>query len=97
MFGQQIVDSVSNKVVSASGNIWSGAVALRGIFVSAATATPTITIYDDAATGTSKPLVTVFTPVAGTFYPLPFLAQKGLNVVIGGTVSCTVGFEPLTL
>jgi hypothetical protein len=95
--GQIVTDSVSYKQVSASGNVWSGAVALRGIFVSAATTTPTITIYDDPGTGTTKTLVSVFTPVAGTFYPLPFLAQKGLNVVISGTVSCTVGFDPQTL
>jgi hypothetical protein len=70
--------------------------ALVGIFVSNAAATPTITIYDDSATGTSVPLVTTFTPVAGTYYKLPFRALNGLNVVIGGTVSCTVGFQTET-
>jgi hypothetical protein len=78
------------KVVSASGNVKASQGALLGIFVSAASATPTITIYDDAATGTSIPLVSVFTPVAGTWYTIPTGFANGLNVVIGGTVSCTV-------
>lgn len=92
-----IADSVPSKQIAASGNVWSGNVLLRGIFVSAATATPTITVYDDPSTGTTTKLVDTFTPVAGTFYPLPFHAKNGLNVVIGGTVSCTVGYVPQSL
>lgn len=83
--------------ISASGNVYQQRAALRGIFVSAASATPTITIYDDPATGTTTKIVDTFTPVAGTFYPMPFMALQGINVVIGGTVSCTVGYDPDTL
>jgi hypothetical protein len=78
------------KVVSASGNVKVGSGALLGIFVSAASSTPTIAVYDDAATGTTTKIVDTFTPVAGTWYPLPIGVNAGINVVIGGTVSATV-------
>lgn len=80
------------KQISANGNVCANDGILGGIFVSAASATPTITIYDDAAAGTTTKIVDTFTPVAGTWYPLPFAFSKGLNVVIGGTVSATVGY-----
>jgi hypothetical protein len=80
------------KQVSASGNVRSGPGVILGIFVSAASSTPTLTVYDDAATGTTTKLVDTFTPVAATWYPLPFAFNSGINVVIGGTVSCTVGY-----
>lgn len=90
-------EAVGYKQISASGNVWPQSSALVGIFVSAASATPTITVYDDAATGTTTKLVDTFTPVAGTFYKLPFRTLNGINVVIGGTVSCTIGFMPETM
>lgn len=78
------------KVVSASANVCARAGGMLGIFVSNAASTPTITLYDDASTGTSTPLVTAFTPVSGTFYRIPANFKNGLYVVIGGTVSATV-------
>ena len=80
------------KQLAASANVKSGQGAMLGIFVSAATATPTITIYDDAAAGTTTKIVDVFTPVASTWYPLPYGFTNGLNVVFGGTVSATVSY-----
>lgn len=80
------------KRITASGNVKPSSGALIGIFVANAAATPTITIYDDAATGTTTPLVGVFTPVAGMWYPLPFQCVNGLNIVISGTVDATVAF-----
>jgi hypothetical protein len=80
------------KQISASGNVCAVDGIMAGIFISAASNTPTITIYDDAATGTTTKIVDTFTPVAGTWYPLPFAFSKGLNVVVGGTLSATVGF-----
>ncbi len=82
----------SYKRVTASGNVKSGSGALIGVFVAAATATPTITIYDDAATGTTTTLVGVFTPVAGQGDPLPFCCNAGINVVISGTVDATFAY-----
>jgi len=88
-----VTETFSYKQVSASGNVLNVGGTLGGIFVSAASATPTITVYDDAATGTTTKLVDTFTPQAGTFYPMPFAVSKGLNVVISGTVSATVGYK----
>jgi hypothetical protein len=82
---------VNAKPLVASGNVKSGQGGMLGIFVAAASATPTITVYDDASTGTTTKIVDTFTPVAGTWYPLPFACSNGINVVLGGTVSCTVG------
>ena len=69
---------------------------LKGFFVSAASSTPTITVYDSATASTSDPvMLATFTPVAGTNYNFfdGAYANKGLYVVIGGTVKCTVFFE----
>lgn len=83
--------------ISASANIKPMAGKLKGIFVSAASGTPTITVYDSAATSTSDPkILDTFTPAAATSYVLPLdgaFAKNGLYVVIGGTVSATIIFE----
>ena len=80
------------KVVSATGNVAPIASKLLGIWVSAASSTPTITVYDSATTTTTDPVATVFTPTAGTFYTIPAATENGIYVVIGGTVSATVFF-----
>lgn len=82
----------SYKQIAASGNVCAVDGVLGGIFVSAASGAPTITVYDDPGTGTVTKIVDTFTPVAGQFYPMPFAFSKGLNVVVGGVVSATVGF-----
>ena len=82
--------------ITASANIKPMAGKLKGIFVSAASATPTITVYDSAATTTTATLLGVFTPVAATSYILPLegaYAKNGIYVVISGTVSATVLYE----
>jgi ABC-type nitrate/sulfonate/bicarbonate transport system substrate-binding protein len=69
---------------------------LKGIFVSAASSTPTITVYDSAAATTTTTLLGVFTPTAATSYILPLegaYAKNGIYVVISGTVSATVLYE----
>lgn len=84
------VISGSPKPFTASGNVCRvPGMTLVGIFVSAATATPTITVYDDPATGTTNKIIDTFTPVAGTFYPMYVGVQQGINIVVGGTVSAT--------
>jgi hypothetical protein len=76
--------------ISATANIQPTPGILHGVFVSAASSTPTITIYDSATTTTSTTIISVFTPVAGTYYPLGDLFFKnGCYVVISGTVSAT--------
>jgi hypothetical protein len=90
--GSNVIESGGYKQISASANISTIPTNIVGIFVSNAASTPTLTIYDDAGTGTSTPICTVFTPVSATFYSIPVATSKGLYVVIGGTVSCTVIF-----
>jgi hypothetical protein len=69
---------------------------LKDIFVSAASSTPTITVYDSPDSDNTDPkILDTFTPVAGTNYNFfnGIYASKGLYVVISGTVSCTIAFE----
>lgn len=63
--------------------------------VSAASATPTITIYDQQTAVASQKVIDTFTPVAGTNYNFydGINCENGIYVVIGGTVSATVYFE----
>lgn len=79
--------------ISASANICPRPCDMLGIFVSAASSTPTIAVYDSNATATTDPIVTTFTPVAGTYYTIPASTESGLYIVIGGTVNCTVFFQ----
>ena len=90
-----VAESAGYAQITASGNVWPKSVALLGIFVSSATA-GTITVYDDAGTGTAVKIVDTFTVAPATYYKLPFRTLNGLNVVLGGTVSCTVGFKTET-
>ena len=82
--------------ITASANIKPMAGKLKGIFVSAASSTPTITIYDSATSSTSDPkILDTFTPSAATnhnFYDGVY-AKNGLYVVISGTVSATICYE----
>lgn len=82
--------------ISATKQIKVGAGKLKGIFVSSAASVPTITVYDEPAGGTTATLLGVFTPAAATFYPLGVdgaFFNKGLYIVISGTVTATVIYE----
>ena len=84
------------KQISATTQIKTSATVLSGLFISAASATPTITVYDSANANTSDPKVLdTFTPTAGTnyFFDGGVYAGKGLYIVLGGTVSATILFE----
>ena len=80
------------KNITATGNVAPIASKLLGIFVSAASSTPTITVYDSATTTTTDTVVATFTPSAGAFYTIPAATESGIYVVIGGTVNATVFF-----
>ncbi len=80
--------------LSASANVMPRAGMVTGVWVSSASATPTIAIYDSATTTTSTIIANTFTPIGGTYYPIPFAVANGVYVVIGGTVDCTVGTVP---
>ena len=80
----------------ATVNVKAFAGKLKGIMVTAASATPTITVYDSAAATTTRPILKVFTPAAATMYnfgPEGMFFTNGLYVVISGTVSATVMYE----
>ena len=77
------------KAISASANVKSSQGAMLGIFCSSSTS-GTITLYDDAATGTSTAIAAVFNVTAGTYYTLPVAFANGLYVVVGGTAAVTV-------
>jgi hypothetical protein len=80
------------KNITASTTIRTGPGNLLGIFVASASATPTIKVTDDT-TGSTTTIVNTFTPIAGTFYPMPFSFTTALRVTISGTVDCTVSWN----
>lgn len=80
------------KQISASGNVCAIDGILGGIFVSSTTS-GTVTVYDDPATGTATKIVDTVTLAVG-WNPMPFAFSKGLNVVVGGTLSATVAYTP---
>lgn len=89
-----IVNEVfSYKNISASTLIRTGAGRLAGIFVASASATPTIKVWDQTTAATPI-VVNTFTPLAGSFYPMPCALVNGLFITIGGTVDCTVFWNP---
>ncbi len=88
-----VVEGGNYKNLSASALVRTGPGALLGIFVASASSTPTIKVWDNTSAATTV-LVNTFTPVAGTFYPMPFTFGTGLYVTISGTVDCTVSWLP---
>jgi len=85
------------KNISATSQVKVGLTVLKGIFVSAASSTPLITVYDSGTASASDPTILgVFAPAAATEYnftPVGITASKGVYVVISGTVTATIFFE----
>lgn len=81
--------------ISATTLIKQQAGKVKGIFISAASATPTITIYDTQTASTNDKVIDTFTPVSASNYNFldGITTENGIYVVIGGTVSCTVYYE----
>lgn len=82
--------------ITATTQIKRDAGKLNGIFVSSASGTPTITVYDSFSSSTSDPVVlATFTPTANTMHNFfqGLYLNKGIYVVIGGTVSATISYE----
>lgn len=88
-----VVESGNYKNITESTLIRTGSGQLLGIFVASASSTPTIKVWDNTS-GATTVLVNTFTPVAGTWYPMPFFFNTGLYVTISGTVDCTVAWNP---
>lgn len=87
------------KNITTSTQVKVGISKLKSLFVSAASATPTIAIYNEAQGGTTNVVISTFTPVAGTPYSftggdeLGVSMDKGIYVVISGTVDLTIFYE----
>jgi len=82
--------------ISATTQIKPAAGKVNGIFVSSASSTPTITVYDSAASSTSDPVIlATFTPTANTMHNFfnGLYTNKGIYVVISGTVAATIAYE----
>jgi hypothetical protein len=89
--------SANYKSISATNQVKVGFAILKGIFVSAASSTPLITVYDSATADTNDPTILgVFAPAAAGNYLFTasgISASKGLYVVISGTVVATIIYE----
>lgn len=89
--------SANYKSFNATTQVKVGFTVFKGIFVSAASATPLITVYDSGTASTADPTILgVFAPTAATNYtftPTGITASKGLYVVISGTVVATFIYE----
>ena len=84
------------KQLAATNQTKVGAGKLIGIFVSAASGSPTMVVYDTQAAGTSKKILDTFIPVAATMYYFGdngIFFNDGLYFVIANTVSWTAIYE----
>ena len=81
--------------IEASANVKNQPGKLKGIFVSAASNTPQITVYDSQTTGTNATVLGVFAPTSSTNYNFfdGINVANGIYVVISGTVKATVYYE----
>jgi hypothetical protein len=82
--------------ITATSQVKPAAGKINGIFVSSASGTPTITVYDSFKSSNSDPVVlATFTPTANTMHNFfqGLYVNKGIYVVIGGTVSATISYE----
>ena len=82
-------------IISATTLLKQQAGKIKGIFVSAASSTPLVTIYDAQTASTSLKVIDTFTPVAATNYNFMdgINTEFGIYIVVSGTVSCTVYYE----
>lgn len=86
-----VIENGAFKALTASAVVRTGPWQMLGIFVSAASATPTIEVLNAVTSGTAT-CISVFTPVAGTWYPMPISGATGITVLIGGTVAATLSW-----
>lgn len=89
---QPVMGGKKTANLSASALLGTGEGVITGIFVASASASPTIKLWDNtSAAGTV--LVNTFTPIAGSWYSLPFAFNTGLYITISGTLDCTVAYS----
>ena len=85
------------KQLAATNQTKVGAGKLKGIFVSAASGSPTMVIYDTKNAATTTKIIDTFIPVAATAYNFGsddgIFFNDGLYFVIANTVSWTAIYE----
>lgn len=91
--GSQVTESGAPVKFTTSSVLRTGATNLLGLFVSSCSATPTIEVLNAVTSGTGTAF-SVFTPVAGTFYPMPASFPAGLTILTSGSVTGTAIFSP---
>jgi hypothetical protein len=74
--------------ITATNAALKGGGSLIGIWVSSASAVPTIKVEDSAGV-----IANTFTPVGPNFYRLPVVWTGTLTVTISGTVDCTIVYD----
>lgn len=88
-----VTDKSKFKYTAASVLVKTGKGRIRGIFVSTASGSPTIKLWD-SLTATGTIVVNTFIPVAATFYEFPEVGfDTGLYITIANTVTCTVEYN----
>lgn len=87
-----VTESFTPKQITASANVLATPGALAGIFCSSGSAS--VIVYDSADTTAANKIVESFTPIPGTFHPLPFELKNGCYVAITGTGAYTVAVRP---
>lgn len=88
-----VIENGSYKLISASTVVRTGPWQMLGLFVSSASGSPTVEVYNAVTSGTAT-CVGQFVPTGGTWYPLPVSGATGLTVAIGGTVVSTLSWNP---
>lgn len=76
------ITSTNATIIAPTG---AGGLFLLGVFVAQASSAPTLKLADTAGT-----IANTFTPLAGTFYPMPCQIKGTLTVTIANTVDCTI-------
>ncbi len=82
-----VTESQNYSNITSTSTLYTGDGNILGIFVASASGSPTIKISDGTTT-----IVNTFTPVAATWYTLPFRFKTSLVITIGATVDCTVSW-----
>lgn len=88
-----VIEQGSYKLLAASTVVRTGPWQMIGLFVSSASGSPTVEFYNGVTSGAAT-CVAQFTPIAGTWYPLPVSGGTGLTVALGGTVAATLSWNP---
>lgn len=87
----RVVEGFDSINLTAGQNISNTSGILGGFFVTSGS--PTIIIYDDAATGTAVTLTPSVSPTSIGYYPFPAKYSRGLNISMTGTAAVTFFFK----